>query len=354
MSSNLQLDDHKLLYHLSVLNEWVKGKKVHPITVSIGPTRACNYKCIFCAYSFLEKKPLYLPLDQLSNTAKEMFKRGTKSFFFSGDGEPLLHKGLPDFISELFSIGIDTAINTNGFFLTRDISKIIIPKMKWMRISINGGLDEQYSHIHGTSRGSLQRVLTNVSNAVEIKKNQSLDCTIGVQSLILKENLDSLHLLASELKKIGADYFVLKPFLKHPQIKFNSSVSYRQKDVVDYFQNLESLSDSTFKVIIRWQSLEKIHSRSYKRCLSFPFFVDIDSEGNVYPCGPQMGNPQFCYGNIINQDWGEIWESTKKSNLENFLLNTFDCSDCMPNCRNDAVNRFLNKLKKPPAHINFI
>jgi len=354
MKKILQLDDHKLLYHLPVLNEWSKGNKIHPITVSVGPTRTCNFRCIFCAYSFLEKKPIFLPLDRLIAAANEMFLRGTKSFFFSGDGEPLLNKELPNSISELYSIGLDTAINTNGFFLNKDVSKVIIPKMKWMRISINAGDDKAYSKIHGAPTGTLQKVLSNVSNAVEIKKSKPLDCTIGVQSLILEENLNTLHLFAHELKKIGADYFVLKPFLKHPEIKYNSSVSYSQKDVVDYLHNLEKLSDSTFKVIIRWQSLEKIHQRNYNRCLSFPFFVDIDSEGNVYPCGPQIGNSQFCYGNIINQDWGEIWESTKKADLEDYLLTTFDCSNCMPNCRNDAVNRFLNKLRTPPAHINFI
>ncbi|KPA19193.1 hypothetical protein MHK_000588, partial [Candidatus Magnetomorum sp. HK-1] len=36
----------------------------------------------------------------------------------------------------------------------------------------------------------------------------------------------------------------------------------------------------------------------------------------VYPCGPKIGNPQFCYGNIIEQDWGEIWEGDRKKIVE--------------------------------------
>jgi hypothetical protein len=36
------------------------------------------------------------------------------------------------------------------------------------------------------------------------------------------------------------------------------------------------------------------------------------------------------------------------------VADELDLSRCMPTCRNDAVNRFLWRLKHPPEHVNFI
>jgi len=150
------------------------------------------------------------------------------------------------------------------------------------------------------------------------------------------------------------DYFALKPFLPHPSIRYRSPIDYRSPEVREVLKEVENASGREFKVYVRWKSLEKIESRTYDHCLSFPFFVDVDSNGDVYHCGPQLGKPEFRYGNILEQEWEDIWGGGAKAALERYMANTLDCSRCMPNCRNDAVNRFLWQLKSIPSHVNFI
>ncbi len=351
---SLQLDDHKLLFHLPVLSRWKEGMNIYPLTISIGPSRACNYRCVFCAYSYLDRSPIFLDTQRITKLAKETVGKGTRSFFFSGDGEPLMNKGLPDCIVAVKREGIDTALNTNGVLLTKEVSEVILPAMSWVRVSVNAGNPEKYASIHQTDGFMFERVLANLESAVYIKKSKGIACTIGIQALILSENLDTLKTLALELKQIGVDYFALKPFLHHPSISYQSPIDYNSKQVVEILTEIESYSSDAFNVVVRWNSLKKIVSRNYNRCLSFPFIVDIDSNGDVYPCGPQIGNKGFCYGNILSDSWDAIWNGKQKKELGNYLKDTFDCTDCMPNCRNDAVNRFLWKLNDTPSHVNFI
>ena len=82
--------------------------------------------------------------------------------------------------------------------------------------------------------------------------------------------------------------------------------------------------------------------------------AEIDCRGDIYPCGPHLGNKEFVYGNIYEKSFKKIWNSEQCRNVIKFIENELDLSRCMPNCRNDAVNRFLWKLKTPPEHVNFI
>lgn len=352
--TSFQLDGHKLLHHLAPLAAWQQGIDIQPLAFSIGPSRACNYRCCFCAYAYLERSATFLDLDKVVEMGKEAVEAGAKSFFFSGDGEPLLHPDLPNCLKNLKSLGLDLAINSNGSLLSVDIANQILPSLSWIRISVNAGEAQAYAKVHGTSPNMYQRVLNNLRQAVRIKQQQDLPCTIGVQTLLLTENLETLPNLAQELQAIGVDYLAIKPFLPHPKTSYRTTIDLKSKKIITKLKQLESLSTSEFKVIIRWHSFAKIKQRDYKHCLSFPFFVDIDAFGNVYPCGPHMGEEDFCYGNLYQQSWQDIWQGAERQNLSRFLTSEFDCSNCMPNCRNDAVNSFLWQLRQPVEHINFI
>jgi GTP 3',8-cyclase len=352
--TSFQLDSHKLFYHLPILLKWVNKESIYPMAVSIGPTRACNYKCIFCAYRYLENNTGFLDLKLVSDMAEQAGPYGVKSFFFSGDGEPLLHPELPDCIARVKASNIDVALNTNGSLLSKEVARKIFRYLSWIRISVNAGNKEEYGRLHGCSPSMFDKVLNNLSKAAEEKKKLNSACTIGVQSILLPENLTTLYDLGVELKKIGVNYFALKPFLKHPSIDYNSEINYNDPKIIELLQRIENLATNSFKVIIRWNSLEKIKLRSYKRCLSFPFFVDIDSRGDVFPCGPMIGEKKFCYGNLYEKSFEQIWNSKERNKLETWMINDFDCKNCMPNCRNDAVNRTLWSLRNYPEHLNFI
>ncbi len=96
--SKLALDGHKLFYHLDRLIPWLNGEEVYPIYASIGPSRLCNHRCIFCAYGYLEKNKTLMEKRFALRIIDECAEAGIRSMFFSGDGEPLCNPHTPHLI----------------------------------------------------------------------------------------------------------------------------------------------------------------------------------------------------------------------------------------------------------------
>lgn len=348
----LLLDDHKLIYHLERLNAWSQGKVIYPLYIAISPTSCCNLKCIFCAYSYLPKKPVFLKKEIMRKLLKEFKEIGVKSLFYSGEGEPFMNKGLPEMILDTHKNCIDAAINTNGILFTKNIAEDILDKLTFIRFSVNAGTPQNYEKIHGCPAKTFDTVIHNISQALNIKQQKNAKTTIGVQFLFLKENADTLLDLARILKKIKVDYLAIKPFLKHPQIHFDGEVGISGRE--DLIKKLEAMNTEKFKVIVRRKAFERYHCRTYKHCLSPPFMAEIDASGDVYPCGPYLGHKEFVYGNVYKKSFKDIWKSKRRFRIKKFMETKLDVSCCMPNCRNDAVNRFLWELRNPPEHLNFI
>ena len=80
----------------------------------------------------------------------------------------------------------------------------------------------------------------------------------------------------------------------------------------------------------------------------------IDARGNVWSCVAHIGAEEFCYGNIYEQTFEEIWEGQKRQEAIR-KLNTLDINEvCREACRLDEMNRYLDELKHPGEHVNFI
>jgi len=120
---DFKIDSHKLIYHLAPVYNWFKGKDIYPIYVEISPSGRCNHRCCFCAFDYLNYKPRYIKKDFLIKRLSEMSICGVKSIMYSGEGEPLLHKDIIDFILYTKKVGIDVALTTNGVLLNKNMAQ---------------------------------------------------------------------------------------------------------------------------------------------------------------------------------------------------------------------------------------
>ena len=73
------IEGHKLMYHVEEVSRWLKGDKIAPIYVEIGPVNSCNHKCAFCALDYLKSKGAALDKDVLIDNLKDMAEFGVKS-----------------------------------------------------------------------------------------------------------------------------------------------------------------------------------------------------------------------------------------------------------------------------------
>ena len=151
MTKQLNIDNHKLMYHPERVAEWKEKGDCYPIYVEIGPTNRCNHKCVFCCYDFFVNKGREnINREVMLRTLKEMGEKGVKSVMFAGDGEPLLHENIIEFIEKANESGLDVSMTTNGSLLDKEKEEKILPKLSWIRFSVNAGSPENYANIHRT------------------------------------------------------------------------------------------------------------------------------------------------------------------------------------------------------------
>lgn len=354
MSDQIRMDTHKLMFHPDRVAEWMGGKNIYPIELEVGLTNACNHRCIFCALDYTGYKPDMIDTKMLLDNLGEISIRGVKSIVYAGEGEPFLHKDAPYIINKTQEFGIDVATSTNGVLFTSDVAKECLKSLTWMRFSTAAIEEDVYNKIQCGRQGDLQKVLSNMEETVRIKRDQGLKTTIGVQMLLLPENKNQVMKMGKELRQIGVDYFTVKPFSQNPQSQHILQVDYDQ-EMMDIEKQVKKLQNDDFKVYFRMHAMEMLKcKREYKQCLALPFMVYIDAKGSLWPCIVFMGKEDYSYGNLNEETFVEIWEGEKRQKLIDKYMKMDLEKNCREICRLDEMNKYLDELKHPGEHVNFI
>ena len=357
MSDKLYIDSHKLHYHPTAVADWNNGKRIYPVSLEISPSGACNHRCKFCSQSYLGYKRHFLDLNSLMPILINLKDKGVKSIVMAGEGEPLLNPQISQMVFEINQKAhMDVAMSTNAVLMTKDVSEAILPYLSWIRISLNASNPSMYQAVHKCSDiNDFSKVLENIQNAVSVKKNFSIPVTIGVQYVLISENsdLDGLLTLAAQLKNIGVDYFSIKPYSIHPLSK-SEVEPYDFNNFGTVYRKLNALSNDTFNVIIRENSIDHIlEAKQYKKCLGIPFWAYIDSQFNVWPCLAYIGVEKYRYGNLLIQTADDVFEGRRHMKIVNDMC-SMDITVCRKSCRLDPINEYLWRLKNGQLHQNFI
>lgn len=353
MADNIRMDSHKLIYHPEAVARWLKGENIYPIEIEISPSGACNHRCTFCAVDYIGYKPNFLDKDIVLRDVKHMSENGLKSLICSGEGEPLLNKNLPDMVNGIKSLGIDVAMSTNGAIFSKDKVEECLKSFTWVRYSIASMEEESYDAIQRGKAGDLERVKENLVAAVEEKRRHNLKTTLGVQCLLMHENVKQLPLMAKTLKEIGVDYLTIKPYSQHLHSDHTWNIDYN--DLLELEKEVKSFTTDDFAIYFRANAMKKMHhDKCYKECLGLPFMTHIDASGNVWPCIAHIGTEQFSYGNVNENTFEEIWNGQKRKDVVESLRKLDINKVCREACRLDNINIYLDELKHPGEHVNFI
>lgn len=348
------MDSHKLIFHPERVAAWLGGQEISPITIEISPSGACNHRCRFCAFDYLNYQTAFLEKELIFNNLTQMAEQGVKAVVVAGEGEPLLNKNTPEIIRKVKELGMDVSMSTNGVLFSEEIADKCLPALSWVRFSLNAGTDHTYNLIHRGRPDDFQTVIGNLKKAAEIKHRDRLPVTLGVQMLLLPENVGEALTLGKILKETGVDYFTVKPYSQHPMSINNMGANMDYRNYLILEDELNELSGGGFTIYFRARSMQKLQQeRSYSRCWGLPFWAYLDARANLWACIAYVGDPQFCYGNLQEATFQEIWEGKKRAALKEYIQR-MDVGKCRELCRLDAVNTYLHQLKNPHPHVNFI
>lgn len=353
MAIDIRMDSHKLIYHPETVGRWLRGENIYPIEIEISPSGACNHRCVFCAVDYVGYEPNFLNKDVILRDIKQMSTQGLKSVICSGEGEPLLNKDMPDIANGIKARGVDVAMSSNAVLFTKDKAEECMAAFTWIRFSVASMEEASYDKIQRGAKGDLNKVRTNLADAVKLKKDRKLRTTLGVQCLLLPDNMEQLPDMARQLREIGVDYLTVKPYSQHLHSENKFDIDYQK--MMDMESVLKQYETEDFKIYFRAGAMKKMHhEKCYDRCYGLPFMTHIDAKGNVWPCVAHIGADEFKYGNINEQTFAEIWESERRQlviqKLEKMNINKV----CREACRLDEINKYLYELKNPGEHVNFI
>ena len=351
------LDGCKLKWHLERVLEWKQGNHIPPITIDMALTRACNYKCVYC-YSQLqenESKPMtWEVIKRFLDDAKEI---GVKAVSLVSDGESTCHKDFVKTIQYGHVIGLDMSLGTNGSLLDNDSLSKILPCLTYIRFNISSANRGRYCKYHGATSENYDSVINNIISAVRLKRDFSLPVTIGLQMVFLPEMVNDVIPLARLGKLMDVDYLVIK----HCSDDENHSLGVDYTKYYSAWETLkqaELLSTDTYQVAVKWSKLKSGGCRSYSRCYGAQFIMQLSGSGLVAPCGMLFNDKYSKYhiGNISNTSFKELFYGSRyKEVMDELASDRFDAKTaCGSLCLQHKCNEFLNGIKNPPEHVNFI
>ncbi len=354
-----RLSFEKVFYHIDQLYDFIHSGDNYPVHITIGLTSFCNHKCVFCYGDYVTsnaEKNYQINTSRLLAILGDAHKKGLKAVSLVGTGEPLLHRDAAQIIREIKNIGIEVAVYTNGVMIKGDIMDAVLESCTWIRISCNAKDTAEHDYIHGC-KNDFNKILSNVEVLLKRRnKMGSRQPTIGCQFAAFQDNYKSIADAARLWKRLGIDYFAIKPVYKHEK-----NVEHPE-NLLDYdiikavLKKTLSLEDETYNVYAKFEQFKEVlaadSKRSYQRCYSQAFSTALLANGKFYLCGNLHSEEKYCLGNMNEDEFNDIWTSEKRKKV----IRSINLAKCPVRCRNDPLNKILWDLKKPDPdiHPNFI
>lgn len=209
-NGEIVLDGHKLAWHKDRVDAWLNGERIAPITIDCALTRSCTYRCVYC-YGMLQSNDIKkMTRDVIFRFLDDAAEIGVKAISFVSDGESTCSPYLYDAILRGRQNGLDMALGTNGDLLKEERLDQILAALTYLRFNISAAEADRYTGIHGCEKDCYFRVIDIIKTCVKIKKEKSLDVTLGLQMVLLPEFIDQIIPLTKLGKELGVDYLVIK------------------------------------------------------------------------------------------------------------------------------------------------
>lgn len=136
------------------------GRRIDYLRISV--TDRCNLRCFYCMPSSgIRRLPPdeILKYEELIEIIKYARELGIGKFRITG-GEPLVRKGVIDFIEKVAGLGVDFSLTTNGIFLNRYAEDLFNAGLPRINISLDTLRESRFNRI--TGRGNIREVFSGI------------------------------------------------------------------------------------------------------------------------------------------------------------------------------------------------
>ena len=339
--------------HLKAIHE---KRIVAPIHVRLKPINNCNHDCWYCAYRVnnlqLGENIDYLdviPEKKMFEIVEDIIEMKVKAVTFSGGGEPLLYKPLPDVIQKLAENGVRIASLTNGSNLRGKIADAFAKYGTWVRVSTDAWDDTSFAQSRNIRKGEFSQLLENMENFA----SRGSKCTLGVSFVVDKNNHQHLYEACRMFKKIGVNHVKFSAVVVSNSGDENNAYHRDiSKSVTQQIAQAQILEDGRFSIVNHYHEMDVRFQKKYLQCPYLMFLTVIGADQKVYSCQDKAFTTLGMLGDIKHRRFKDFWFS-EENRTRVFELNP--SLQCQHHCVSHAKNLAIHDLMSiDPEHGPFV
>ena len=368
----LILDSHKLSYHYDRIEAWEAGEQIAPVSVDMALTRSCGAMCAFC-YAMMQEpqeRPA-IKIEHALNLLDDFAEIGVRGVSLISDGESTLSKAYVPFIQHAKEVGIDIGNATNGWEWKPEKIEQVLPHLTWVRFTVAAGTPEGYAKImyKGPEYTKVfDNAMSNIRYAVDLKRRKNLDCTLGIQMVLMPEFEDEILPFAKLAVDLGVDYGVIKHCSDDEQGTLG--VDYEKYEpMFEKLEQAEKLSNEQTKVIVKWEKIKDKGIPSYSRFYGPQFLLQVSGSGLIAPSGMFFNArySKFHMGNLTEERFIDVFHSERYRRIMQYLASPyFDAKSMMGTLpiqhyvsialdnHAKGIEKLMPATGDQPMHVNFL
>jgi MoaA/NifB/PqqE/SkfB family radical SAM enzyme len=339
-----QFTSIKAAWHLDRIATLREGRDIVPVHVQMILSDLCNQNCHFCAYrmegGFTSKyfggNPVrFIPTAKAIEILDDCAALGVKAIQFTGGGEPTVHPDWIEVIAHAQSLGLQTALVTNGVRLK---AHPILERLTWLRVSVDAGTDETYERIRQSK--AWPKVMRNLALVGALKGP-----LVGVGFVITRENWHELALACGIAKGFGAPYVRVSAMFSEAGTEYYAGL---EQQIDEERERAHRLDDDGFRLVDFFDNRIddlKQQAPDYEFCGYQQFTTYIGGDQRVYTCCTNAYTPHGEIGDLRDQRFSEWIASARRFD--------FDARSCH-HCQYHSVNRNVNYMLGKPEHVDFV
>ena len=337
----------KFLRYTDRLDALREHRMAAPVHIRIKPINRCNHDCWYCAYRVgnlqlgedidYEDK---IPETKMTEIVEDIIEMGVAAVTFSGGGEPLLYKPLPDVVRRLAEGGVRVATLTNGSNLKGRMADAFAEHGTWVRISTDAWDDASFARSRRIKEGEFSALLRNMRDFAA----RGSRCVLGVSFIIDETNCEHLFDACVQFKQAGVDHVKLSGVVVSNSGAENNAYHARIRERVEpQIALARGLADDRFSVIDHYHELEERFEKHYHSCPYLMYLTVIGADSVVYTCQDKAYTESGRLGSIKDRRFRDFWFSEENRQRVYGLDPSRVCNHhCVTHGKNLAIHDVLN------------
>lgn len=297
---------------------------VGPFYVHIDVTHRCNLKCLCCRWH----SPLIdsrrdksicedMPYDMFVKLCDDLHALGTRSMYFVGTGEPMLHPRIFDLIAAAKDRGFELVMYTNGLSLNEDnVKKLLDLRLDVLRVSLWSATPDKFvEQVHGSTPKTFQSIIDGMALLARLKAERNTNYPlIELCQSITYHDVQDLEVIIPLAQKTGCERLCFSPLVDFNEDKLREFLPAPEgtEQICNTLKRMKgqlaklNLANNIDTMLLHYQSGGKLWQKV--PCYPAWYFSYFRTDGKVFIC-QRNTKATVPAGDLTECSFMEIWNN---------------------------------------------